>query len=93
MLTNLIPFKKLKHRNKKVAEEPTPNPVIHDEEKEDLISTRFIEINLSDDITGAYEIREWLLKFLEERTKYALLVEDGKETNDISPLVYNELTY
>jgi len=32
------------------------------------MAARFIEINLSDDIGGAHEIREWLLDHLEKKS-------------------------
>ena len=63
------------------------------QQKDDDLTARFIEINLSDDIHGAYEIREFFLQFLEARTESALRVQSGKESSDISTLVFNELTY
>lgn len=68
--------------------------------KDDDITARFVEINLSDDITGTYEIREWLLSYLETRTGYIIDFQKDKDAfdnqNKVSDLiekVFNQLTY
>jgi hypothetical protein len=61
--------------------------------RDDDMTARFIEINLSDDIGGAYEIREWLLNHLEGRAKLAIAVQEGREARDVTNDVFNQLTY